>query len=256
MDINQYILSGIVEMYVMSLCSTEESAELELLRTQHTQVNEAVQQFEIKFEKNALQNAATTGSQLDNRILQSLHALQTPVVNIDSRQHKVKQATWLKPVAAAAMLLLAASSIFNYTLYKKNQQQQIALAQKAKVNSLPEKDYAILKTPGITPVAMYGVFPHNICRCTLFWDKKTGKAYMMIHHLVPSGTAKQYQLWAMVNDKPVNLGVVDDTIRDRFVELKHVPEGATAFTLTLENTNSSLVQVPTLEQTYLSGKII
>jgi Anti-sigma-K factor rskA len=254
MDINQYISSGIIEMHVMGLCSPEESAELELLRTRHPQVNEAVQQFEIEFEKNALQNASATSEQLDNKILQALNALQTPVVNINSRQHKAKEITWLKPVAAAAVVLLAASSIFNYTLYKKTQEQQIALAQKEKVTSLPEKDYAILKTPGITPVAMYGVFPHNICRCTLFWDKKTGKAYMMIHHLVPSGTEKQYQLWAMVNDKPVNVGMVEDNIRDRFIELKNVPEDATAFTLTLENAAGSTT--PTVEQTYLSGKII
>jgi Anti-sigma-K factor rskA len=254
MDINQYISSGIIEMHVMGLCSPEESAGLELLRTQHPQVNEAVQQFEIEFEKNALQNALSTGSQLDNKILQSLSKLQTPVVPMQVSNGKVKTFNWLKAAAAAAVVLFAVSSIFNYTLYKKTKEQELALAETKKITSLPQSDYAVLKTPGITPVAMYGVFPHNVCRCTLFWDKKTGKAYMMIHHLVPSGAEKQYQLWAMVNDKPVNVGMVDDTIRDRFIELKNVPEGATAFTVTLENAAGSTT--PTVEQTYLSGKII
>jgi Anti-sigma-K factor rskA len=254
MDINQYISSGIIEMHVMGLCPPEESAELELMRTQHPQLHEAILQFEIEFEKNAFQSSSVTGSELDSKILQSLNALQTPLVSMQVSNAKVKTFNWLKPAAAAAVVLFAVSSIFNYTLYKKTKEQQLALAETKKVNSLPEKDYAVLKTPGITPVAMYGVFPHNVCRCTLFWDKKTGKAYMMIHHLVSSGAEKQYQLWAMVNDKPVNVGVVDDTIRDRFVELKNVPEGATAFTVTLENAAGSTT--PTVEETYLSGKII
>jgi Anti-sigma-K factor rskA len=254
MDINQYISSGIIEMHVMGLCSPEESAELELFRIQHPQMHEAILQFESEFEKNALQNASATGSQLDSKILQSLNILQTPVVPMQAGNTKVKTFNWLKPAAAAAVVLFAVSSIFNYTLYKKTKEQELALTETKKVTSLPEKDYAILKTPGITPVAMYGVFPHNVCRCTLFWDKKTGKAYLMIHHLSPSGTEKQYQLWAMINDKPVNVGVVDDTIRDRFIELKNVPESATAFTVTLENAAGSTT--PTVEQTYLSGKII
>lgn len=242
-------------MYVMGICSAEEKAELELLRNQYPQLNEAITKFEIEFENNALRNASITSSKLDNSILQSLTELQTPVVNINSRR-RPNEITWLKPVAAAAIVLLAISSFFNYTLYKKNKDQQVALnnniRQPAAV-TLPEADYAILKNPAITPVALYGVAPHNICRCTLFWDKKTGKAYMMIHHLVRSTQEKKYQLWAMVNDKPVNLGLVNDAIRDRFIELQNVPEGATAFSVTLENAAGSTT--PTTGETYLYGKI-
>jgi anti-sigma-K factor RskA len=255
MDINQYISSGIIEMYVMGLCSPEESAELELLRTRHPQLNEAIFKFEKEFENNLMQHATEQpDAATDKKILQLLPALQTPVVPMHVSSTTIKTFNWLKPAAAAAAVLFAVSSIFNYTLYKKIKTQELALSQAKKITSLPQNDYAVLKTPGITPVAMYGVGYHSICRCTLFWDKKTGKAYLMIHHLVPSGTKKQYQLWAMVNNKPVNVGMVDDTIRDRFIELKNVPEGATAFTVTLENEGGS--PTPTVQETYLSGKII
>jgi Anti-sigma-K factor rskA len=251
MDINNYISSGIIEMYVTGLCSAEESMELELLRTQYPQLNDAVIQFEIEFEKNALQIGTITGNPLDSKIINALQQLQTPVALL---QPKVKRLNWLKPLAAAAVLLLIISSIFNYTFYKKNKEQQIALNSKGPQSaSLPEVDYNILKDPTITPVAMYGVAPHNICRCTLFWDKKTGKVYMMIHHLVPSTNEKKYQLWAMVNDKPVNVGMVNDGIRDRFIELQHVPEAATAFSVTLENATGSAI--PTDGNQWLYGKI-
>lgn len=242
-------------MYVMGICSAQEKTEMELLRNQYPQLNEAITKFEIEFEKNALNNASETGSKLDNKILHSLNTIQTPVVNIKTKQRSINEISWLKPVAAAAILLLAVSSIFNYTQYKKNQELALntTVKQPPSYSSLPESDYKILKDPGITPVALYGVAPHNICRCTLFWDKRTGKAYMMIHHLVPSNEVKKYQLWAMVNDKPVNVGLLHDEIRDRFIELKNVPETATAFIVTLENAAGSTT--PTVEQTYLSGRI-
>ncbi|WP_462249097.1 anti-sigma factor domain-containing protein [Ferruginibacter sp.] len=253
MDINNYIASGVIEIYVMGICSPEEKAEMELLRLKYPELNKAVLQFETAFENNLLKNATAPGSIADERILQSLKALQTPVININTHQTAVKKISWLRPVAAAAILLFAASSIFNYTLFKKTKEQELALNEIKKNNSLPETDYAILKNPAITPVAMYGVASHSICRCTMFWDKKTGKAYIMIHHLVPSSPERKYQLWAMVNDKPVNVGMLNDEIRGRFIEIQNVPEGATAFKVTLENAAGA--STPTEEQTYLYGKI-
>lgn len=253
MDINNYISSGIIEMYAMGICSPEEKAEMELLRRQYPELNKAVVQFEIELENNLLLNATDPGAAVDDKILQSLKGLQTPVIDINNNQTKIKKISWLKLVAAAAILLFIASSIFNYSLYKKTKEQQLALSEIKKSATLPETDYAILKNPAITPVALYGVAPHNICRCTMFWDKKNGKAFIMIHHLVPSTMERKYQLWAMVNDKPVSVGMVHDEIRGRFIEIQNVPVGATAFKVTLENAAGA--NTPTEEQTYLYGKI-
>jgi Anti-sigma-K factor rskA len=256
MDINQYISSGIIEMYVLGLCSPEESTELELLRTQQPPLNEAMLKFEAELERTYLNEASQPGPAIDKKIIQVLQTLQTPVIPMHAQAGNttIKKMNWLKPVAAAAIVLFAVSSIFNYTLYNKTRQQELAINEAKKITTLPQNDYAVLKTPGITPVAMYGVFPHNVCRCTLFWDKKNGKAYIMVHHLMPVNKEKSYQLWAMVNDKPVNVGMINEAIRDRFIELQNVPEGATAFTVTLENASGSIS--PTADQTYLYGKII
>ena len=243
-------------MYVMGLCSAEERVELETLRLQHPQLNVAILKFEKELEHNLVQHATQPGANADEKVLQSLRGLQTPVVDINSNKATVKKINWFKYVAAAAILLLAVSSIFNYTLYKKTNGQELALAEKEKISTpitLPLSDYNILKQPSITPVAMNGVFPHNICRCTMFWDKNTGKAYIMIHHLVPTSSETNYQLWAMVNNKPVSVGIVNDKIRDRFVELQNMPADATAFIVTLEKAGGNTS--PTMEQTYLSGRI-
>jgi len=256
MDINNYIASGIIEMYVMGLCSPEEKTELELRRTQYPALDIAVIQFEKDLEHNLVNTAiGEPAKATDEKILlafQSMH-IPAPVISINTLQPVAKKNSWLKPVAAAAIILLGISGIYNYTLYKKNRAQELALKEREKSASLPDSDYAVLKNPAITPVAMYGVPPYTLCRCTMYWDKKTGKAYIMIHHLLPSPQDKKYQLWATVNDKPVRVGMVNDKIRDRFIQLENVPPGATAFTVTLESTKNGAT--PIAAETFLYGSI-
>ena len=254
MDINSYISSGIIEMYVMGLCSPEEKNEMESLRIQYPQLNNAVLEYEKAFENNLMAAAAVPGDEADKKILQLLHSLQVPVVDIDTAPaySKTKNSGWIRAVAAAAIILFILSSIFNYRLYKKTNELQLALHEKENYSPLPITDYNILKDRTITPVAMYGVAPHSICRCTMFWDKKTGKVYIMIHHL-PASSQNNYQLWAMVDNKPMSVGIINDAIRDRFIEMQNMPAGATSFIVTLEKKGGSIT--PTVEETYLSGRI-
>ena len=254
MDINAYISSGIIEMYVMGLCDKDEKMEIESLRLQYPQLQMAIEAFEIALENNLQQYATQPSQHIDEQILQVLDRLQNKNEDLQ-KQHiaPVRKMNWLIPAVAAAIILLVASCIFNYLLYNKTRQQQLALNEKDQYSPLPINDYNILKQPSITPVAMYGVSPHSICRCTMFWDKNTSKAYIMIHHLVPAPEGKNYQMWAMVNNKPVSAGIINDKIRDRFVEMGHVPAGATGFIVTLENAGESTS--PTVEATFLSGKV-
>jgi anti-sigma-K factor RskA len=255
MNINEYISSGIIEMYVMGLCTSEEKTELELLRKQQPEVNAAILNFEKQLENNLLNNTALPNTQTDKKILESFAAMQTPVVNMQQNSIATKKTNWYKFAAAAGLVLFLGSAIFNYTSYQKIKAQQTTIANNLKntTPTLPESDYKILTQPNITPVAMYGQGYHAICRCTMFWDKATGKAYMMIHHLVNSGSGKDYQLWAMVNGKPVSVGLVNDEIRGKFIELTNVPANATSFNVTLENAGGSKT-VPS-DDVYLSGKI-
>jgi anti-sigma-K factor RskA len=242
LNIENYISSGIIEQYVMGLCSAEEKIELELLRQKDALLDKAIINFEIELESKMMRNAFLPGVQTDDKILQALQYLPTPVVTIQMEDKKVKRLSWIKMVAAASVLLLGASAFFNYTQYKENKEQAAQLAAKNNLpQSLPMANYSILKDPTITPVAMVGQGYHAVCRCTMFWDKKTGKAYVMIHHLVPSGENYEYQLWANVNGKQVSVGIINDTIRDRFVEVSGMPADAKEFTVTLEKNGGATV---------------
>jgi anti-sigma-K factor RskA len=244
LNIENYISSGIIEQYVMGLCSAEEKNELELLRQKDSALNKAIINFEVELENRMMRNAFLPGVHTDDKILQALESLGTPapVIAMQTEEKKVKRFSWVKIVAAASVLLFGISAFYNYAQYKENKEQAAQLAAKNSLpQSLPLANYSILKDPTITPIAMMGVGYHAICRCTMFWDKKTGKAYVMVHHLVPSGENNEYQLWANVNGKQVSVGMINDEIRDRFIEVSGMPEDAKEFTVTLEKNGGATV---------------
>lgn len=246
MDIKEYISSGIIETYVLGLCTPEEEQELEQLRSQHTELNKAILEYEKAMEKNMLQQFTLPDEQIDMQILDKLRGMNNEAVVVPLYPTKK---TWWKPMAAAAMILLLISACLNFYLYNQTNKTTAIINN----NSLPEDDFKVMLNPAITPVAMYGVGTHAICRCTMFWDKKTGKMYIMIHHLPKSSSAKDYQLWATVDGKQVNVGTVQDEIRGRFIEMDNVPAGASSFIVTLEKAGEKTS--PTIEETYLKGTI-
>jgi anti-sigma-K factor RskA len=257
MDINNYISSGIIELYVLGLCSPEEEKELEQLRRQYPELHAAIIQYETDMETKMLQNSTYPPATVDDAILQRLDSLQTPVININEHTTPVRKlqpaaTRWLKVAAAAAVILFAISAYYNYTLYNKNK-KLTTLTEASTESPLPLTDYQVITDPTITPVAMYGVGSHAICRCTMFWDKKSGKAYIMIHHLIKSSSAKDFQLWAEVDGKPVSVGLIDDSIRGKLIEVPGVPSGSVAFSVTLEKAGGA--EQPTIDETYLKGRI-
>lgn len=253
MNITEYISSGVIELYVMGLCTDVEKKELEDLRVQYPELNKAIEEYEAELESKMQQDILLPPATTDERILAAITALNTPVIPITHHNISAKKITWLKPVAAAVFLILMISLVFNYALWQKNREHQAVITAGNRDAGLPLTDYQVLQNPSITPVAMYGVGIHAICRCTMFWDKKTGKMYVMIHHLVRSSENKNYQLWANVNNEMINIGMLDDSIRGRFVELQNVPSKATSFIVTLEKAGN--ITSPTLEETYLQGSI-
>ena len=256
MNTENYISSGIIEQYVLGMCNAEEQLELEQHRKNYVAIDEAVISFEKELEQNLMRTTLSTNKNTDDKILSVLKNLQeTNTNNTAPKEAIVRSLSYKKYIAAASIGLLLGSVGYNIYQYNKNKEQENNIANiiKNKSATLPIGDYKILTDPSITPVAMYGVPAHSICKCTLYWDKNTGKAYVMVHHLMPTGDGKAYQLWATVDGKKVNLGVINDTVRDRFVEVSNVPFDANEFMVTLEN-NGNAVQ-PTPGNEWLIGKI-
>ena len=77
----------------------------------------------------------------------------------------------------------------------------------------------------------------------------------MVNNLPQAAPEKQYQLWAIVDGKPVDAGMVEesaDASGKLLLKMHNIPE-AQAFAITLEKKGGS--PTPTMEAMFVVGKV-
>jgi hypothetical protein len=87
-------------------------------------------------------------------------------------------------------------------------------------------------------------------KAIVYWNKTNQKVYLSIKSLPAPPEGRQYQLWALKDEKPVNAGVIEmDNVLQKMLDI----DNANSFAVTLEKKGGSLT--PDLEALYLMGKI-
>jgi anti-sigma-K factor RskA len=94
--------------------------------------------------------------------------------------------------------------------------------------------------------------PNLTSLTTVYWDSRSKDVYLLVNNLPQATTDKQYQLWALVDGKPVDAGVFDIKEGLSFVKMKNIPR-AQAFAITLEKRGGSAT--PTMQEMYVLGKV-
>ena len=272
MDIQAYIQSGIIETYVLGLASAEEAIELEALQLQYPEVREAVAEFSQLIEQAAMNNAVTPPAGVKEKIIAAIKHEQdeSRVVGLSDNYSTNKNSSakafnsW-RLLAAASVILFIASAGLNFYLYnqynQKNSAYQALLTEK---NSLQannqiyqtrlqewQKATQIMTDPDMTVVKMPGTPGKEKNLATVFWNAKNKEVYVMANKLPRPPKGKQFQLWALVNGKPIDAGMLDPAC-EGVCKVKNITT-AQAFAITLENEGGS--PTPTMQQLYVLGKI-
>lgn len=254
MNIQEYISSGIVESYVLGLASAEERSELEKMCEQYPEVLQARVAFELLLEKQAMQNAIEPPEQLKARIFEKIQSTEK-VVDISSAP--VRNMNWLKYAVAACFILLTGSLYWNISLYNKNKKLQSEFdGTVARLNYM-EKDIRILQqNPNVKMVSMKGMDVSPQSYATVYWDTTSKDVYLLVNNLPKPASDQQYQLWALLDSKPIDIGMIDNDYfikQDRLlVKAKNV-QNAQAFAITLEKKGGS--PTPTMDKMYVMGKL-
>jgi anti-sigma-K factor RskA len=269
-DVKNYIESGIIEAYVLGLATPQEVQEVDTLRTQHPEINKAINDFELSLEKYSQQNT-TAVPDLKNKIWNNITETETPVIPIAQAKTEIpnhkeltaapKNIKWLRGAIAASVILLLGSILLNFYYYGqfKSTVREVK-AIESKLTTEQNKNVAVqtnLKMacdPLVRKISLStnGLWSH--CKATVFWDSRTNKVYLQLDEAHPMPSNQEFQLWAMKDGKPVNAGVVKST--DNFVlfEMNDITE-ADAFALTVENKSRTNKNVPDMANLHLSGKI-
>lgn len=260
MDIKAYIESGVIESYVFGMAEAQEAAELERLSRQYPEIRKAIDEFEIALEKQALAGAVAPPAHIKK------HLLDTLEFEKEEKTARVVSFGWSRYVAAASVILLVASAVLNIYFY--NQFKSTSTAYQALLvekNSLFAENQNIqtkvldlysnmqmMSDPSFLKVSMSGTTipgkEGNLA--TVFWNSKSKDVYLLPNKLAQAPSDKQYQLWAIVDGKPVDAGVIADCAG--LCKMKNIPS-ATMFAITLEPKGGSAA--PHLDQMYVAGKV-
>jgi len=273
-----YIESGILELYVLGQLDAPEQEEVERMATLHPEIRSEMAAIELAMEKYAMEKAVQPKPQLMNKILQQINAGET-LAEPEFKEAVVTPLTAdpapksLKPLqfALAACLALLAMSIFAlYTTHSRlsdANQQLIVMRQDrekfaATVNFMKDENKDLQQINQITTdptwakVKLAGTQISPKASLMVYWHKE-GKHVMLDNasmSLPENDKEHQYQLWAIVQGKPVDLGVFDADSRPKKVLLDMKAVGnAQAFAVTLEKRGGS--PGPTMEKMVLISSI-
>ena len=237
MNVQEYISSGIVESYVMGLASPDEQREFEQICAQYPEVLQARIAFETSLEEQAMNNAIIPPASLKEKVVAAV--LPGPDAKTRSADSTpVIQTNWLRYVAAAAVILLIGSVIWNVSLYNKNRQLQTEYTSTVAKLADIEKDLnAIVLNPNVKMASMKGLQPAPGAAATVFWDTASKDVFLLVNNLPKPASNRQYQVWALLDGKPIDLGMISN---DMFVGQKRLllrmknTADAQAFAITLE----------------------
>lgn len=262
MNVKEYISSGIIESYVLGIATEAERQEFELLCNSYPEIIEARKAFELSLEEELLKDTKQPPQHLKQLIEEKLVSA-TNGTNVEEYEEErpVRRMDAWKWLAAASFILLAGAIYWAITANNKYQQQ---LAENKRLqNELQEstvqlnqmqQDVDIIKHPMKT-ASLRGTKIAPEAMVTVYWDTAATKdVYLMINNLPQPPTDKQYQLWALLNGQPIDLGVFDMDIRQKrlWVKMQNV-QNAQAFAITLEPKGGN--RQPTMDSMYVIGSL-
>lgn len=264
MDNKAYIESGILESYALGLCSEAEALEVENACQTHPEIQAELIRIQQSINDYAQLHSKTpkpsTRQSFLNAIDEELAATTNKTIQ--------KIPFFYNPIAiAASLLLLALSVIGNIFFYQKWQaanQQVLALnsekqlmaeqLQTNKVNyEAMKNDLAVMSNPNVVKVMMKGVEKSPESLAMVYWNKQSKEVFIELKSLPTPQPGMQYQLWAIVNGKPVDAGMIAMQEGDSSLHSMKSFETAQAFAITLERQGGS--PTPTLTEMYVMGAV-
>jgi anti-sigma-K factor RskA len=250
--------SGLLESYALGVATAEEAEKVQQLISHYPEVKQELNQIELALEQYAHANGAPAGKHVKDRLLRKMsiagyNGLSKSFVAHISTEKESKETvaknmgkrfmmSW--PAAAASIALLLAVIGYSWKLSNKNKQLAIELENKktelAIVNEnfkADEVDMKILRSKYTVPLKLKadGVVSKD-CEAKIYWQTNTGEIYIDQSNLPVVVKGKQYQLWAIVDDKTLDAGLIDlkRSKTTHFQKMKTF-EHADAFAITLEN---------------------
>jgi len=258
-----------------------EVAEVEKMASQHPEVQQAIDEMRAALEGYATAHSVAPKPEWKNEILGAAFAAKKeepaslasakreekpePVIrNISSAQNKKSNFSTITIAASVALLISLGYNIMQYQSLQEKEKEitktQLRVAELESENEVmvanfknAQENLNVLRNTANATFVMKAIEGRDPSyRADVHWDPKSTIAYLDVKSLPQAPKGMQYQLWALKDGKPIDMGVfnADDTQKE-LMDMGKIP-GADAFAVTLEKAGG--VPSPTMEQMYVYGE--
>ncbi len=283
MNIKEYIESGILESYVLGVATAGESAEVERLILEYPVIQQELDAIRNSLETYALQYEKEPPAFLKNKIMESLFSEQEGVYNTqtgsipqpvtettESRevislnqntQSSAPQRSIFKMAASWVLLALSISAnIWFFKNWKNSEEKVLALESQNQVlakegqtlKASYQEEVAILQNPDVKIIQLSGQPVAPQAKALIYFDKTKQEVYLSALSLPEVPQGKQYQLWAIVDGKPVDAGMIDS--KGNILKMKSF-SNAVVFAISLEDTGGSTTEAGPKGAVYVMGAV-
>ncbi|MFC4212939.1 anti-sigma factor domain-containing protein [Pedobacter lithocola] len=282
-NLKAYIESGVLELYVLGDLSPEEMLQVEEMASRYHEVKDEIAAIELTIEQYAMQNVVEPSADVESRLFEKLGLKDEDTVNVSTQstileEPKILQidrsdskVRTLRYALVACIALLAISTAALFITYNKlgDAHEQIASLNLDKQKFAGVVSKLEFENKGLDNMAamadskewatiqMAGQAYSPKSKMKVYWNRndKTVLINYVAMDLPKADETHEYQLWALVNGKPVSLGVfgkTDSTSNEALVKMQTIKE-AQAFAVTLEPMGGSVN--PTMEKLTVMGGV-
>ncbi len=269
MKIDQIISSGLLESYVLGITTEEEVLMVQELCLKHPELNKEIELIEEALMNYSSQTTKPLNPDLKEKISNSLSfntVVKPQALVIPLNTPANTKLRFYQTGIAASILLLIISGVYILSLNQKVNQLHGQLAelsssksvladqltvQQASLQTLAS-NLNVVSDPGMKAIPLNGMNSLVSKSAVIHWNPETQEVYFNANALPASPSEKQYQLWAIIDGKPVDAGVINFENGVVFQKMKPIA-GAKAFAVTIENKGGSIS--PTIDTMCLLGNV-
>jgi anti-sigma-K factor RskA len=264
-EIKAYIESGVLELYVMGELSQSERHEVEKMAAKHPEIKSELAEIEKAVESYANAHAVAPADHLRERIIAGIttkeEAVVVPLQPVSRPSNFYKYAF----AASVALLLISWSALFTFYSQLKTSQQTIAELQTnnqrfANQVNFMDKELAdskqalgVVTNPDFKMVKLAGTKNSPSSSILVAFNPKHQDVMIDMTSMKMPANDQEHQLWALVDGKPVDLGVFDMAADSTGMKRMKAIGNAQAFAVTLEKRGGSIN--PTMDQMMVMGAI-
>ncbi len=267
-DLKAYIESGVLELYVLGSLSESERREVELMLDKHPELRTELTEIENALESYADENAVNAPDTLRSATLGKLEITEEKKVQVIPIRGRNNQFYKYAFAASVALLLLSLVALTNLYSQLKDSHNEIVILQQSNQKYVAHTNFVegqlrdakqsldVFHSPEQYKVVSLKGTP-NAPTASMMVAFSSQKSEVMIDvaslKMPANDQEHQYQLWALVDGKPVDLGVFDAKADSAgMIKMKSL-KNAQAFAVTLEPKGGSIN--PTMEQMMVMGTI-